>query len=268
MTDVCETCGGEGKVPVPCPDERPPNQSCTVLHLGECPACHGTGRKPVKDELKPCPRCGDMVYEGDMCQCCGRGDCPACNTLTEVLKPVKDAAERMSDDALNHEIESLDGGYGLDVRAIVDELLRARDAESAAAERIAALESQLTPGSKDERYPTVWAYEQACHVIDEKQERIAALEAELADKKHDYAEGWNEGHDESFRVTEEMREYAEYWRMWKALVSRCIVRSHDAGCSLACAIDPDTTHHYRGDTPEAAILAAAEGINAKVSADI
>lgn len=45
---TCETCGGEGMVDAPCPDQKPakpgrPHTSCTVAHFQSCPACRPAG---------------------------------------------------------------------------------------------------------------------------------------------------------------------------------------------------------------------------------
>ena len=146
-------------------------------------------------------------------------DCPDCDGTG--FKPVEDAAKRMSDyvpgiEQYSPSRHTARAAYGKGYRA----------AESAAAER------------------------------------IAALEAELADKKHDYAEGWNEGHDEAFKVTEEMRDAAECWRLWKAIIA---IDSNVANEISACRRGSEyhitiKNRTYICDTYEEAVRVAAKAL--------
>jgi hypothetical protein len=64
-------------------------------------------------------------------------------------------------------------------------------AESTAAglrSRAERAEAQLEPGSPTERYPTVWAYEQVCKVLEESKSTAAGLKQELADQEREKLE--------------------------------------------------------------------------------
>jgi len=179
-----------------------------------CETCGGEGMRTIGNDGDP------ITIECRTCKGTGR-------------KPVKDAAERMSDTEFDGRFVSTTNNPDYDSprfadcwTALVREAERARAAESAAAER------------------------------------IAALEAELADKKHDYAEGWNEGHDEAFKVTEEMRDAAECWRLWKAIIA---IDSNVSNEISACRRGSEyhitiKNRTYICDTYEEAVRVAAKAL--------
>ena len=254
MSDVCETCGGEGTTNLEVNTDGSPAHDCVD--------CDGTGFKPVEDDhdicyQESCINCGDPARgpmsnddlkwdeHGDaLCSECGHSRC-ACGYVIKgavpLDKPVDDAAERVWEKFkavypikdsptfnLSHSDETLfKGAFRLGKEA----------AESAAAEKIAALEAELAEArAYSERFESA----------------LLKVRRALTGDIH--------GHDHIVEVAQEAKEHAECWRLWKALVSKCIVRSHDGGMLLAIAVDPDTTHHYHGDTPEAAVRAATKAL--------